>query len=107
MTQVHPLARPVAPVFSLPGRRAVRTLHLPGRSAVVPTPPAHGTPPASVLPPEVAALVAQAQITLAGSLALLQSGATVHAVHQATGRAIRAATLLKRACGALAQGAAA
>ena len=107
MTQVYPLARPVAPVPSQPGRRAVRTLHLPGRSAVVPTPPAHGTPPASVLSPEVAALVAQAQITLACSLALLQSGLTVHAVHQATGRAIRAATLLKRACAGLVEGGAA
>ena len=85
MTKVDPLARPVAPVLSLPGRRAVRTLH-----------PA--TPPAGVLPPELAALVAQAQTALVGALALLQPGITAHAVHQATGRAIRAATLLKRAC---------
>ena len=95
------LARTAAPIPSLAGRRAVRTLHLPGRSAVVPT------PPAAALPSEVAALVAQAHIALTGSLALLQPGVTAQSIHQATGRAIRSATLLKRACAAQAQGAAA
>lgn len=101
MTQVYPLARPVAPILSLPGRRAVRT---PSTPDTAPTAPGFSV---SGLPPEVAALVAQAQTALAGSLALLQSGVTAHAVHQATGRAIRATTLLKRACAELAKGGAA
>lgn len=95
------LARTAAPILSMAGHRAVRTLHLPGRSAVVPT------PPAAVLPSEVAALVAQAQMALTGSLALLQPGVTAQSIHQATGRAIRSATLLKRACAGLVEGGAA
>ncbi len=83
------LARTAAPILSLAGRRAAPT------------------PTAAALPSEVAALVAQAQVALTGSLALLQPGVTAQSIHQATGRAIRSATLLKRACAGLVEGGAA
>ena len=99
MTKVDTLARSVAPVPSLPGRRAARTLSLPGRPATVlqSVPDTLPVFADSSLPPEVAQLVAQAQTAMAGALALLQSGVTVHALRLATGRTCRAATLMKRA----------
>ena len=99
MTKVDTLARPVAPVLSLPGRRAARTLSLPGRPATVPqfVPDILPGFADSGLPPEVAQLVDQAQRAMAGALALLQSGVTVRAIRLATGRTCRAATLMKRA----------
>ena len=99
MTKVDTLARSVAPVLSLPGRRAARTLSLPGRPATVPQSVPDTLPgfADSGLPPEVAQLVAQAQTAMTGALALLQSGVTVHAIRLATGRTCRAATLMKRA----------
>ena len=90
----------MADTTATPVRPTARTLTLAGRRAAPP-------PPAAALPSEVAALVAQAQMALTGSLALLQPGVTAQSIHQATGRAIRSATLLKRACAALVEGGAA
>lgn len=90
MTKVIPLVRTAAPIISLTSRRAA-----PLQSQ------------ADITDPQIIALHVAAENALADALHLLRSiDCDPAKLQQATGRAIRAATLLKRAC-AQAQGAAA
>ncbi len=85
MTKVVPLARPRAPVTA--GHRAA------------PTPSATDT--------TAPALRAQAENALAAALELLRQPASTTDLQRATGRVIRAATLMKRLSAAQAEGVAA
>ena len=85
MTQAVTLARTAAPILSLASRRAA-----PIQSQ------------ADITDPHVIALRAAAENALSMALSMLRSSAgTAADLQRATGRAIRAATLLKRACNAL------
>ncbi len=91
MTNVITLARAAAPIISLASRRAA-----PIQSA------------ADITDPHVIALHAAAENALASALHLLRSlDCDPAKLQQATGRAMRATTLLKRACAAQVQGGAA
>ena len=91
MTKVIPLVRTVAPIITLASRRAA-----PIQSQ------------ADITDPHVIALHAAAENALASALHLLRSlDCDPAKVQAATGRAIRAATLLKRASAAQAEGGAA
>ena len=91
MTQAFATVRTAAPILSLASRRAA-----PIQSQ------------ADITDPHVIALHAAAENALAGALHLLRSlDCDPAKLQQATGRAIRAATLLKRASAAQAQGVAA
>ena len=84
-------ARTAAPIISLASRRAA-----PIQSQ------------ADITDPQIIALHVAAENALAGALHLLRSiDCDPAKLQQATGRAIRAATLLKRACATQAEGAAA
>lgn len=91
MTQAFATVRTAAPILSLASRRAA-----PIQSQ------------ADITDPHVIALHAAAENALAGALHLLRSlDCDPAKLQQATGRAMRATTLLKRACAAQAQGVAA
>ncbi|MDD2729727.1 hypothetical protein [Malikia sp.] len=91
MTKVNPMVRTAAPILSLASRRAA-----PIQSATDTT------------NPEIIRLHVAAENALAGALHLLRSlDCDPAKLQQATGRAIRAATLLKRACATQAEGVAA
>ena len=91
MTKVIPLVRTAAPIITLASRRAA-----PFQSAQDTT------------DPEIIALHVAAENALAGALHLLRSiDCDPAKLQQATGRAARATTLLKRACAASLEGGAA
>ncbi len=74
-----------------------RTLTLARKAAPVPSPS-----PADTTPSHVQEHVQAARLSLEKALQALSMGAcTIQTLQIATGRAIRAATLLKRACNAL------
>ena len=90
MTQAIALARQHAPI-SLAGNRAAPTLSTPGTTD-----------------PKIIALHAQAENALSMALSLLRhSAGTAADLQRATGRVIRAATLMKRLSAAQQEGAAA
>ena len=91
MTQVITLARATAPVITIASRRAA------------PVPSALDT-----TAPDVIALHVAAENALSMALSMLRNPAgTAADLERATARAIRAATLLKRACAAQVEGGAA
>lgn len=97
MTQAYAtLARTAAPIITLASRRAA-PISLPKSSAFTDT-----------TDRDTIALHVQAENALAMALHLLRDpSGTAADLQRATARAIRAATLLKRACAAQAEGAAA
>ena len=91
MTKVIPLVRTAAPIISLTSRRAA-----PIQSQ------------ADITNPEIIGLHVQAENALASALHLLRSiDCDPAKLQAATGRAIRASALLKRACAAQVEGGAA
>ena len=91
MTKVIPLVRTAAPIITLSSRRAA-----PIKSQ------------ADITDPHVIALHAAAENALIGALRLLRSiDCDPAKLQAATGRAIRASSLLKRACAAQVEGGAA
>ena len=91
MTKVVPLVHTAAPIITLASRRAA-----PIQSQ------------ADTTDPQIIGLHVAAENALASALHLLRSiDCDPAKLQQATGRAVRAATLLKRACAAQTEGAAA